>query len=773
MNITRIESKPSKDIEVRPAYPLTESGGTYYLEPLNGANDVDGKTPLHYWTLLRENARKLLGFGVLGVLLGWLVTVTQTPIFRSVAAIEIQSMSQSEALYGIIERDWTTGSSGRDALPPEAYLQTQLEMLNSRTFMRRVHSKLESRPRPPGESKPTSPLLAALFEVGIAAPDNSDGELPPLSVEVSVRPNTRIVDIKSESIDRELSAEVANTVAQEFISYNLENQSETAERTMTWLRGQLEEMRTKVDVAEADLKHYSEEVGLIFQAEEPETEKQKLDELQRQLSAASVARIDKQSAYEVAASEPGAAVGMADVARQKSDLAQMQLDLTNMLRTYTDKHRDVIALKDRIAGLSEMIQSHTRDMIAERRSEYEASRLREKYLQDAYYQQLKRVSSTAQKAIRYGELENEVNRNRSLYENLLQKATALSISTAMRASSQIRFVEQAEPPSAPFSPRLWFNLVFGLLTGLMSGLGLIWVNDFADQRVRTPGESESLLRLPELGSIPVVSGDGRLETRPKLGVWTRLKRLASGNAEPVLQAGLEKTAWLSSKSGNVSATAVTEAFHGVVASVLSSLRHGNDYRVLLVTSASQGDGKPSVSSQLACALAEVGHTVVLVDCDLRASSLHSVFATPNTRGLSTLFLAESLDDEHFKVVDGKSDRAVIYPAKMDRLFILPAGPRPSSTPTALHSPRLGEVIHRLRAEYDFVVLDTPPMLEVSDARILGRHADAAILVLRAGKTPRSSALTVKRRLSEDRLPILGVVLNGWSPSGAASSYYYN
>lgn len=147
MSASGIQGEPVKQLEKRsPVYPLSARDDTYYFEPLDSTGNSDGKTPIYYWTLLRENARKIGSFAGMGLLIGWLIAAAQTPLFRSAAAIEIQSMSQSEALYGIIERDWAAGGAGGNSLPPEAYLQTQIELLNGRSFMNRVFEKVENRP---------------------------------------------------------------------------------------------------------------------------------------------------------------------------------------------------------------------------------------------------------------------------------------------------------------------------------------------------------------------------------------------------------------------------------------------------------------------------------------------------------------------------------------------------------------------------------------------------------------------------------------------------
>ena len=761
-------------LEPTNVYPLRETNGVYYFEPVEGpAGDDQGKSLLYYWSLLKEKKAIVIMFLIGGLGLGWLSAQMQTPAYRSLAAIEIQSMDQSDAIYGIIERDWTGGAGG-STLGAEAYLQTQIELLNSRTFVRRVFDNLEKKVRPEGDGLPKNPMKAALVQAGVLNRVKDDGKLPGVDLSIAIRPNTHIVNISAESADREFAAEVANSMAQEFINYNDELQTLTAEKTMAWLREQLDAMRVKVEEAERALQEYGDEVGLLFEAEQPESEKRKLEDLQRQLAAASAARIDKQASYEVTAA--GAVAGTAgafgDLSRYKTQLTELETTLALLKKKFTDKHKDVIETQEKIAAIKQLMNSEIAERVDLSRAEYEAASLRERYLLDSYHSQLGRVSSTAEKAVQYEILEGELDRRRKLYENLMEKATTLSISTAMRASSQIRFVETAEPPNRPYSPRLQLNLAFGLVSGLMMGLGLVWFDDYSNQRLRSPSESEMVLKLPQLGSIPPASGRNALETRPDRKLFSRLRRALPGTAQQIEDPTPVAVGWIDSRRNGGGNRRIAEAFHGVVASVLATLRHSGGSRVLMVTSAFEGDGKTTVASQLACALAEVGHDVLLIDGDMRAPSLHTVFGLTNDMGLSGLFVAPALRDDFFEPSGPGDPPNYIHRTKVERLDLLPAGTPPKSAVITLHSPRLGEIIARQRMNYDFVIVDTPPMMQVSDARILGRHADAAILVLRSGKTPRGAAVTVKRRLADDRLPVLGTVLNGWEPAQGKSNYYY-
>jgi receptor protein-tyrosine kinase len=184
------------------------------------------------------------------------------------------------------------------------------------------------------------------------------------------------------------------------------------------------------------------------------------------------------------------------------------------------------------------------------------------------------------------------------------------------------------------------------------------------------------------------------------------------------------------------------------------VENGASQRVILVSSAIRAEGKTTVVSNLGIALAEISQKVLLIDGDMRKPRLNEVFNLPNDWGLTDLLREKS------SLRDCPLD-ALVKRTQMPQLSILTSGPATNSISNLLYSHRMLELLQRLRSEFDIVLIDTPPMLDISDARILGRLADAAILVFRAGVTSREAAMAAKRRLIDDGNPVLGTILNAW------------
>jgi capsular exopolysaccharide synthesis family protein len=210
-------------------------------------------------------------------------------------------------------------------------------------------------------------------------------------------------------------------------------------------------------------------------------------------------------------------------------------------------------------------------------------------------------------------------------------------------------------------------------------------------------------------------------------------------------------------------SALAESFRATLTSILFSGHNGNRPRMLVVTSANPGEGKTTVASNLAVAMAEIGQRVLLVDADLRKPRVHDIFGVANTYGLTDLL--------RNRTVDGDSlDEAIQEPTAVPGLSVLPSGPPTAAASNLLHSPALPELMKRFKGRFDMVLIDTPPMLQMPDARVAGRLADAVVLVVRADSTTRDAAVAARQRFADDSTRVLGTILNDWNPKKPGSGY---
>jgi len=207
---------------------------------------------------------------------------------------------------------------------------------------------------------------------------------------------------------------------------------------------------------------------------------------------------------------------------------------------------------------------------------------------------------------------------------------------------------------------------------------------------------------------------------------------------------------------------LAESFRAVLTSILFSSKNGATPKVLVFTSPNPGEGKTTLVSNLGLALAEIHRRVVILDADLRKPRQHEIFGVPNETGLS-----EWLSGEVGEAEGG----ALIFETQFPGLYVLPAGKGSPSAANLLYSSRLAELVARLRDEFDAVLVDTPPMLTMPDARVVGRLSDGVVLVLRSRQTTRDTAQAAAQRFAEDGTPVLGTVLNDWNPAATSGGYY--
>jgi capsular exopolysaccharide synthesis family protein len=205
---------------------------------------------------------------------------------------------------------------------------------------------------------------------------------------------------------------------------------------------------------------------------------------------------------------------------------------------------------------------------------------------------------------------------------------------------------------------------------------------------------------------------------------------------------------------------IAESFHATLASILFTGHNGDRPRVIVLTSANPREGKTTVASNLALAMADINQKVLLIDADMRRPRLHEVFSIQNDWGLSDLLLGK-------RPPEGTGLIATAH----ERLAVLPAGTETTGVSSLIHSPRMEELLKRMRQEFDAVLIDTPPMLQIPDARVLGKLADGVILVLRAGQTMRDAAHAATQRLMEDGSNVMGTVLNDWDAKKAGGYSY--
>jgi capsular exopolysaccharide synthesis family protein len=557
------------------------------------------------------------------------------------------------------------------------------------------------------------------------------------------------VQISYTHPDPRLAAEIVNGLVKTYIEANFRTKYESVTQTSEWLSTELADLQLKVQTSEEKLVRYQKDHSILGIDEKQNIVTAKLDELNRELTAAQSDRVQKESVYMFATSgdpslfaKVSPATGLLGRLREKeSDLATQYAQLTTQFGSGYPK---VAELDNQLKQVRAQIATEEKKMQESVRNDYLAALQREKLLASAFEQQKQEANKLNESAIEYSVLKRDAEANRQLYQDLLQRLKEASVSAGLR-SSNIRVVDVAGIPTFPITPNVPRNLMIGLLLGLAAGMGLAFVLESLDRTVRNMEEVSAISMLPALGTIPLqLSSNGH--------VRKRLTTLSVGDGKPDPP---DLVTYVRPKSE------AAEAYRALRTSILLS-SFGAPPKVILVTSALPQEGKTTVSANSALVLAQRGNRVLLLDADLRRPGIEKLFGIKARGGLSTLISG----------VD-KLEDVLVHSTEVPNLWIMPAGPIPPQPAELLSSTLMKEYIARWRNEFDHVVIDTPPCLSVTDAVVLSPDADRVILVARSGKTTKPALRRASELLLQVNARVMGVVLNALDLRSGDGYYHYS
>jgi polysaccharide biosynthesis transport protein len=726
-----------------------------YGAPDPGADPESGGL-LEYWRILRRRKGTLILLAALGAVVGFLVTLPQTPIYQVRTSLQIVSLNQNFMNMKESNPLADTGSSA-DATD----IQTQIKILQSDSLLKRVVTKLRADglpATPPGRIETWRKLLN-LPDPHPADPREAALSYAARNLKVRADGQTRIIEITVDSPNPQIATAFANTLTNEFIDQNLETRWKTTEHTGQWLSSQLDDMRVRLEKSEDRLQQYANDAGLMFTADDKNSvSEEKLSQIQQALTTAQTDRILKQSRWEMANSSPPDALpdilDDASLRGYQDKLTDLNRGLAELRVKYKDDYPKVQEVLVQIAPIQAALDRARADILKRIHNDYDEAAGREKLLTADYESQRALVTGEGGKAIQYSILKREVESNRQLYDAMLQQLKQSSLASALRASN-INVVDPAEAPSRPYKPDTQSSAGIGLLTGLFLGAAFVIMHERADRSIQDPGETPLWLNLPELGVVPADDSG----TRVRLRITGNKHNSANGNGVPAVRGRVELITWQRKPS------IIAESFRATLVSILFSGENGSRPRVMVVTSASPAEGKSTVVSNLGIAIAEVNQRTLLIDADLRKPRMHDIFGLKNDKGLSELLRSK---DPLSTLLEG-----VIQETHIPDLYVLTSGAATSAATSLLYSNRMPELIAKLRTEFETILIDTPPMLQIPDARVLGRMVDRVVLVLRAGKTTRAAATAARQRFSEDGTKMLGTILNDWNPKRSPNGYYGN
>jgi capsular exopolysaccharide synthesis family protein len=669
-------------------------------------------------------------------------------VYRAQTTIQLES--PPEAYYA---RFNATSLNSSEAPPPaEAYVQNEIRVLESESLAKRVAAKLDTAQSTSiGPTSPTSPLLKLLGSRRHLSSEASSEELKIRSIQnaLTVRPSlkSQVVTIFFKSSDPERAAVGANAVVSEYIALNREAQAQAAKDTGEWLSSQIVDLRTKLDHENEQLKAFADASGLPYSSNQNALIEQRVAEIQDQLTKAEADRAAKQSRYDTARSNPADLLPTntdSNLLREyESNLAAAEKQLIEFQSIYTPGNYKVIDAESKVAQIRAGIERERQRMVERTRTEYEAAARLQHSLQGKYLAEMHKLQAQSSDVYRFKALQHELENTQQLYDSLLQKTKEAGVASALQVAT-VRLIDPARVPKRPYSPNRLLNAAVGVTFGLLLGSITILIRGRNAVLSKPTGDTRASA-IRELGDIPK-AGHRRLLTASTNGAQSRTP--------------LELTTWHTE-------SALTDSYFSVLTSILFSGEFGREHRILTVTSVAPQEGKTTVISNLAIALAETEKRVLLVDADLRHPSLHNIFQKSNDRGLTSVVVGS---EPNPKLAFDELPQSTWIP----NLFLIPSGPGAPSINSILRSGRLGEFLRRARQEFDYVLIDTPPTSLFSDARLLGRIADAVVLVCDVDKTSRDEVELAYRQLREDGAFVLGAIRNRCDDNVRHRSYshYY-
>jgi len=730
----------------------------------------ESESPLaEYLEIIRQNKLKVLAFTLAGLLVGLGVILWRPVLYSASSTLELLAIDEN--FLNMNNADPRRGVYSAD----QANIQTQLLVMQSNWLRGQVLNDMlqdASLPVPPRHGI----IYAVRNAAGLEAEDDDTARRQAIYLaagSLSAVPlrNSRVIAVRSNSTSPEIAAEYVNRLTGRYAEYSVADRYDHSRRTAEWIRDEREKVKNKLEQAEQRLQTYVRHSGLVLvgdQQEVPQTlASAKLRQLQTELARLEGERIAKEARYRRATQDPTRALpselddgSLLSYRTRLTDLRRQRAELASYLKP---AHYRVERLQAQIDEMKAAMLQEQQEIVRRIKDEYEFTSQRERMLVAAYEARSREVTSQAVKGIQYNILKRQMDSYRDLYNAMLQHSNEATIAAAVPANS-VRVVDRASPAGRPFQPRTTSVLATSLFGGLLFGCVVLVLGEKLNRTLRQPGDTSRLLSVPELGVIPANSAASWKPHRPRRGRSSGLSILSrntNGNtAAGGAQVDLE--IW---QPDNPSTMA--EAFRTVLSSLMFSHDLKRPPEAVVITSPHPRDGKTTVASNLALAMAEANRRTLLIDADLRRPSLHAVFGVADGKGLVSLLGGKR------PILDYEMS-TIIRPTAFPNLFVMPAGlTNGAGVNSMLYSPRAAELLARLRGEFDIVLLDSPPLLQFADAMLLGRITDGAILVLRSGNTDRAAALATHQRLCESGVRILGTILNDFRPRGPGAAYYYS
>ena len=582
------------------------------------------------------------------------------------------------------------------------------------------------------------------------SPQVIDAYLKQLSIEPE--PRTRLVTVGFDSPNPLLSARIVGAHVHAYITRGTELRAQASENAQQFLQSKLVELKARVEQSEAALNSYRRERGIVGSAADDKTRvvMGSIIDLSRALTTAETQRIALDAQARLTRTHDYKSLPEIQNSRVIQDLKReesgVESDYSSMASQYKDDYPALAQLAAKRRSLQARLNEEMRRVAAGVEWKYEAASERESELKNEIEAAKKQAAALNQASLQDAILAREVDSNRELYKSVLARMNEMGMAVGISASN-VSIVDPAEVPLWPSSPKKALSLSLAGLLALFCGVSAAFLLDHFDDSFEDPEEIEDSLRLPSLGAVPDFQKLSRADHSSLLQLSARLPRALVGQGASASEIA----------DGMFSFAAAGEAYRAIRIAILLS-RAEAPPKTILITSGNPKEGKTVTAINLAIAFAKMGSKVLLIDGDLRRSRCHDMLGLGHRAGLTEVLTGSGTLEE------------LIAPTGVDRLWCLTAGTRPPNPGELLGSAKMAYTTLCLRDNYDFIIVDSAPVMPVTDTLPLTAVVDGVLLVV-GPRTPKDLVRKAHARLSQIRTNILGVVLN--QTEASEHDYYYS
>ena len=712
-----------------------------FAQPVT-ANSID-TTLSDTWLLIRKRKWIILSAALLGVIIGIMSALSTPKVYEATGTIQVHPGTSDQY------RVDPTGGSDSGGGDISVKLETEVSVLQSEQLELQVARSLQLQNDRDfyGSKRPMAPRNL----------DDPAVTLKVLSIfrhslQVKRLPKTELISVSYTSVSPKLSSNVINTLIDYYIERSFKVRYASTQKVSGWLGEQLNDLKDDVESNQEKLVGLQRELGVIGLDEKHNLVADQLEALTRAMTDSRLSRIVAETKYRVMESTPPDLIEPDAVAEtyqtatfaqganflntQRAELARLEVSRSQLVTQFGPKWPEVISLDAQIAKTRSTISAEEKRVLEQSKGTFLAAKANEAAAMAALDERETEAFKSQDALVQYGILSRRFESSRDLYEGLTKRLREASIQAGLQ-SSEIDIVDPALIPIIPTGPRRSIIVFLSMIFGILGGVGLAFLLESLDTSLRSIAEIEAVMELPSLAVIP------------------RARRNLAQKAGETTPAYMRNIDVISQPKSQFS-----EAFRSLRTSLLLSTV-GSPPRVILVTSSIPSEGKTTVATNVAAALSQRDVRVLLIDADLRRPTVHHRFGLSAKTGLTTVLANTTrLEDTLQKLPE------------LPNLDILASGPVPPFPTEMIASERMAQILREARDRYQHIVIDSPPILSVTDGVILARLSDAVALVMRHGGVSKHIVRRSRDLLLRAGAPLTGIILNAVDLSSPDYYGYY-